>query len=87
MSYILYVMDSLFPPRIRIITLKELMSRYNEFNVLFIHPAFSLVFRILQRLQRFRIFRILDLLILLLSHKIFPGARTVILGKKAPSKC
>ena len=83
--YVLYVLDKLLPPRIRIVKLSDIYYKYNRFTILFFHPAFFILYKLINRMPNWRLTRFLNTLVFRVSHRLFRVAKTVILPKKAPS--
>jgi len=83
---VLYHLYNFFPPRIRVVSLKQIYHKYDRFTVLFFHPCLWLLYRIINLLPQWRVVRFLDTLLFRISRRFFRGARTVIVPCKKSRK-
>lgn len=84
--YVLYHLYKFFPPRIRRVSLMSIYNKYERFSIIFLHPAFYLLYRIVNLMPNWRITRKLNVLLFWTSKKLFGRVMTVIAWKKRKKK-
>ncbi|RLC82762.1 MAG: hypothetical protein DRI61_01325 [Chloroflexi bacterium] len=75
---VLYHLYKFFPPRIRRVSLMSIYNKYERFSIIFLHPCFYLLYRIINIFPQWRTTRKLNVLLFRASKKLFGKAMTVI---------